>query len=526
MIMSDEVKQALKSRLDKARGEYNNKVLAKHNDPTQKQSAVAAWSGDRLLVRGTDGTVTAKNVITNGAIGLGDPVAVRGNTANEMPRVKREVKADPKAAVKIKVGYVYSQEVGGSTGLFCAASPPGGGQNQPVPANLPSRWYPVPPGSPPITVTIRYGAVTSVGWVSGTITGATPEPGIATITSSDYVESFFDDYSGEEQTIDGFNGVCAPGSYKLSLGGTFFAIDNANASYVAAVNPAIFQRVSQSVTLETSQPLNPFPPGSTLPTPTTPPENPGDPSSPDPSNSLEFWYNCDRADAPIQLKSFAANQPLEDKPYIYHYSANVSYVVLKYGNAGNDGGTSGDWCKMSLFRVAGRTDLSFSETVYQWSTEVSLANQLQALKSPFYAVLASKNKAEDIDLDDLIADGDLEPKFRCQTHRNLTNLKRRSTSVFLIDPATNTALGTLAGEDFYELPLVDDLIAEEQITAIARFFELKANPAYTSSGEDCLTNPAYKLIEKPRGKIKNVKIKGLGSADTTIKILTFNCGQV
>jgi len=90
--MADDVTAELRSRLDAARGDYNKRVLAAHNDPTQAQSFAVGWTGDRLLVRGNDGTLTAKQVITNGAIGLGDPVTVSGDTANATPRVKRQPK--------------------------------------------------------------------------------------------------------------------------------------------------------------------------------------------------------------------------------------------------------------------------------------------------------------------------------------------------------------------------------------------------------------------------------------------------
>ncbi|MBW4580663.1 MAG: hypothetical protein KME42_13950 [Tildeniella nuda ZEHNDER 1965/U140] len=487
--MPDDVTDNLRSLLNTKRGDYNKQVLAKHNDPTQSQSFVTAWSDDRVVVRGHNGTVTTKNAITNGAIGLGDPVTVRGNTANEMPVRRRQAVAEEKTAVKTKIGYVFSKTVTGSTAIVCASPVSGGG-------NVGGTAF----GSVYVSYTETNSAGFSFTSPRSFLGGASVQPFLTSQSLNEDTFVFITGYGSIRQ-------VTVTNQQTLQYGGGSFLL-NLRLDRTYPDHPELDNWSQRVGAFDVVLP---------------PPD-----STPNPTSSFEFWYNGGKATVPIRLKKFASNQPLDAKPYIIHKSASLSYVVLKYGGAGNDGGSADDWCKMSLFEIVGTSDLTSSETIYSWTQAVSLETFLQETQNLFYAIAASKTKTEELDLAALVMAGKLNVKLQCFTHRNLTNLKL-TKGLYLIDPITgeDSPLDDLVGEAVYTYgAIASNLVSLEDIQINLRYFDLKTNPNYTGSAENCTTNPAYKLIEKKVKRVKRVKVKGLGSADNTIKILTFNAGQI
>jgi hypothetical protein len=93
--------------LDKANANYGKKILGTV-DPSDKAHPNAIYVGDGKTQTLGDQPVGGRSVITNGGLGVGDPVTQRGSTVWSQPHVKVDKKPVVVSEPKGKIKYIYS----------------------------------------------------------------------------------------------------------------------------------------------------------------------------------------------------------------------------------------------------------------------------------------------------------------------------------------------------------------------------------------------------------------------------------
>lgn len=463
------------------------------------------------------------------------------------------------------VGYLYTQQLQQDTPVLCGAPPPGTPHDpeDDLPPIDPD--YPRPDRSYAKTWVNDYGTrypteverwlfgqdncqltysqspgASSLGWLPDPPNEAFYE-GLYVSTFLPYVHTLYEQPNLNAKTWTGYTqfiGSQASGSFNdiLSISGivqTFLgdsAPEQPPSLWVYLGAAAGFYdftagktyRVLANAANKTCAPRLPAAPQP--PTPPPPPPGTGD------RKSYALWYAASNLKAPIKLKTLS-EQETRGKGDIVYRNARETLVLLKYGDARNDGAPNTidrGYCRLSIFKIPGDSGTPFTEIAMTWSIAqaggaFSALLELGLGGHPFFQHLVSLSFYADDTIgylggqtnplyDRWIKADLLKPRLKTCGSRHLRNLanvtaKPRVYVPDLYPKDTNPNAKDWRGESIYSQALFAELKSKGTVKLTLQALELIPNPFYDQNQPEGATNLPYVfLVFKPLS-LKNFQLK-------------------
>lgn len=280
-----------------------------------------------------------------------------------------------------------------------------------------------------------------------------------------------------------------------------------------------------------------------LPPAPQPPAPPPLPPNPADRKSYAIWFTASNLEKPLKLKTLS-EQETRGKGDIVFLSPSKTLVILKYGNARNDGAPNNidrGYCRLAIFEIPGPNDEPFKETSMTWSVAqaggaLSALLELGLGEHLFFQHLASLSfYADDTSgilggqtnplYDRWIKADTLQVSLKTFGSRHFRNLTKTTPySVYISDPFpedTNPNAKDWRGEAMYTQAPLAELKTKGKVTLPMKALGVFPNQQFNHDQPESDSNRAYDYLPRPELEINKLELTLALAADESLITIVY-----